>query len=278
MRAVTWGANVGPDIRVFPAEVLKWYHSAAGTDDDQTNGDSEMLDVNSDLEEVGSTDEAQSSVPPRLADILPFFIQLTALRSAEDEEWHTTERWLRLAAEFMRQAVIERLLDRNNAGGADDSMIVETFAWGTEGSHKDEGEPDSKDENTVFLLADETPDQSTITWSKLRTRYLNELLPKDTSSIKGYDRLAVTRAHLDGLRKRHSLEAFEKQLLSFLEALDESYPRPVLSQLEADQDMTGASDEDDDADRIKNALIQNGEQIAPDEHKALRSILQGRAQ
>jgi len=157
----------------------------------------------------------------------------------------------------MLQACLEQYL----VVGADGVRVVdEAFAWGYK-VHKTEKEEDDMEidgehaETEVVdgevndMFGDPVYENEVEGWSGIKQQYLDLLFPppaakseKDTYSVpssEGDDAQAAKASsvdlvsHLEMTAAHHSISTFESTLLSFLAALSESVPKPVLVQLEA---------------------------------------------
>jgi len=240
-----------------------------------------------------SSDEHDSTQPETitLLDILPAFIHLSATRMAmgsminepetipdtyEDSSddvastdtlsWATEPQWLRLAASFMLQAILEQYLDLDFPRPSDASYVLEVFAWGyiettpnatNKSSHpktttqlgvdktKSLAIPDS-DEGDITALGT-TPDSSPTTLPPshsdifiLRTekapgeagKAWRALRLQAMSLLVPSDENTSLQEQLAKVRLHHPLRTFEKDLLGFLTGLFYSVEEPLLVQLE----------------------------------------------
>lgn len=211
------------------------------------------------LDSPMSTDTSmleEGRVKPFLLDLIPIFISLTARRGANDQHWRNTAAWMELAAEMMLQAALEQY---RSCGKGGIEALLEAFAWGVEGmteyageEQDSQGDPvDLEDDsaiNLVFLNEHESIDAEEVspTWAEMRKQYLEYFLPPDAvlddeerapqSSIAEASAWQA-QEHFEDLANRHPIAVFERNMLGFLDALCESYERPVLFQLE---DRTGS--------------------------------------
>ncbi|KAL5116828.1 hypothetical protein ACEQ8H_005309 [Pleosporales sp. CAS-2024a] len=157
---------------------------------------------------------------PSLHCLLPLFIELTAARVNLDDDWVPTSAWLELAAEFMMQATIDDYL-RNGAYGPETFNTV--FAFGYPGPRWAEEGSDVTAMRRLFCH-EENPRQEIPAWSNVRQRYINELLPQDSSQ--------TSLQAIQAAQARHSYSAFEARILSFLEHLHHGLVKPDLAQVE----------------------------------------------
>lgn len=177
-----------------------------------------------------------------LVDLLPMFMELSALRNAMSES-NLTDFWMQFAAEFMLQACLEQYLVCG-ATGVDGVDLA--FSWGyraigasvTEDGTDGMGRVQSHDVNQMF---EEDDLQTEVEgWSETKLEYL-QLLGPNTQMTNGGNSTAdrktsVTEedlvAHLESLASQHPIKDFEQSMLTFLSALANSISKPVLAQLE----------------------------------------------
>jgi len=152
-----------------------------------------------------------------LLDTLPAFMALSAAQKALQDMSELTLLWMRLAAQYMAQAIIEQYLVYGVNGP---EALQEAFAWGFDGlSEADEGSDDFQI-NAMFLgEEDEVPE-----WSQVRDEHIQALLPPDGVSLQH---------HLESLAANSlSSRIFEDGVLRFLSDLLKDQPEPMLVQLE----------------------------------------------
>jgi len=230
-----------------------------------------------------------------LLDILPSFIHLSATRMAmgsmihepestpdtyDDDiipsddaastdtlSWATEPQWLRLAASFMLQTILERYLDPHLPLPNSPSHVLEAFSWGyittssasaSSGPHNSSKAdptrhrtdksltiPDS-DEGDITVLGT-TPASSPTTLPPSHSNIFvlrTETTPDEAGSAWGALRLQAMsllipddntvslRDRLMKVQMHHPVDAFEKDLFGFLTGLLYSVEEPVLGQLE----------------------------------------------
>lgn len=296
VRASQWCQNIAEGEEVFPEEVLRWYHNLDGRQDIDKEGqhgedvvmttddaaeDLSHRQASPDGEEAGNgpqdgQDEESRTYgasneemreQPHFLDLIPFFVRLTHERSKDDADWRTTQTWLKLAADFVLQAVLEEYLDYGTGGVG---PLLEAFAWGVEGmtdsddhgdelvqgslDAQDQAEASKQDSNAVFRLerdnaARKRQIQGTSAWAKMRTEHLMKIIPhrvqgREASTLSQPEvaHAERTRQHLETVRNRHPTQVFEKTMLSFLGDMAESQPQPLLSQLNEAQQLDTPGD------------------------------------
>ncbi|KNG52674.1 hypothetical protein DDE82_001686 [Stemphylium lycopersici] len=159
---------------------------------------------------------------PSLHCLLPVFIELTAARVALDDDWLPTSEWFHLAAQFMLQAVIGEYL-RNGAYGPESFNTI--FAYGCPGVDRWADEPADVSAMRRLFCAEGHLRQENAEWTRIKTIYVNELLPKDrheVSSVKA----------LEAAQHKFPYAAFEERLLCFLQDLHGGLVKPDLAQVE----------------------------------------------
>ncbi|KAK3055910.1 hypothetical protein LTR09_003144 [Extremus antarcticus] len=170
-----------------------------------------------------------------LLDLIPLFMQLSAARNAMNES-NLTAFWMELASELMVQACLEQYLV---VGAHGTDAVDEAFAWGHKPAKHDSPAPtngaateDLQDEvNAMF--EDEDYEVDVEGWKDMKTSYLELLFaasPVDGETAGSGVDDHVTR--LETVAAQHPIETLETLLLTFLSALSDSMPRPVLVQLE----------------------------------------------
>lgn len=188
-----------------------------------------------------------------LLDLLPMFMELSALRNAMSES-DLTEFWMQFAAEFMLQACLEQYLVRG-ASGSDGVDLA--FSWGYRSSSSDgrEAEADATTRRRTIAVNEMFEDEDLQTevagWNDIKLNYLKSLEPtsqsKDiaggNSGPNGHTPFTTERlvTHLEAVASHHPVEVFEKSMLTFLSALANSISRPILAQLE-DGKLEGMSE------------------------------------
>ncbi|KAK0928554.1 hypothetical protein LTR29_017377 [Friedmanniomyces endolithicus] len=190
-------------------------------------------------------------------DLLPLFVQVSAARNAMMDPSGLTDAWMRMAAEFMLQAVLEQYLVFGSRGA---EVIEEAFAWGLRAADGQRMEVDGEEVDEVNdMFTDAVYETEVEEWADIKKAYLAELLPpadekqakssKDTPLIPSSDDgSSVTSPafdfvpRLEKAAEKYPIAAFETHVLGFLEALAQSIPEPVLVQLEKGQ-LDGMSKE-----------------------------------
>ncbi|KAF2481911.1 hypothetical protein BDY17DRAFT_317598 [Neohortaea acidophila] len=177
-----------------------------------------------------------------LLDLLPLFMQISAARNAMSGS-NLTDRWMRLAGEFMLQACLEQSLVYG--GMALERAMAEAFAWGYLGDLEDvdmDGagqNDDTKDPINIEVNAmfeDEEYTAEVEGWKELRASSMEELQPPlDHTPNSGQDERPSPATHLETIANNHSIAEFESSMLEFLQAISNSIPEPVLVQVEKGQ-------------------------------------------
>jgi len=111
-----------------------------------------------------SRDEATS-----LADFVPMFIGLSALRSTlfEEDAVGIHEGWMELAGEFMLQAALEQCLEYSDCSG---TKLREIFSWGWRPNPTKIWE-DEESANAMFC--DDDTLREIQGWSEIRNKYID---------------------------------------------------------------------------------------------------------
>ncbi|GAB7356359.1 hypothetical protein MBLNU459_g7146t1 [Dothideomycetes sp. NU459] len=170
-----------------------------------------------------------------LLDLLTPFMELSAARASLNADFSITWRWMKMAGEFMLQATLEQYLVRGAAGR---EVAEEAFAWGYTSSQSDPaltnvGEQwlntDAEINNMFRAEADDEEMNVAETeiegWRETRDEFCNMLQPDQFDLVE----------HLVNVAADRPIDAFEAQVVAFLEALSMSLPAPVLVQLENGQ-------------------------------------------
>ena len=111
-----------------------------------------------------SKDESQDQLPSvSLLDTLPSFIALSAAQVASQEESSITEMWMRLAADYMAQAVAEQYLVYKSQRP---DILQEAFAWGFDESSLAAEGTDEFAINVMFF--DEDAEGTNSAWEDIR--------------------------------------------------------------------------------------------------------------
>ncbi|KAK1069250.1 hypothetical protein LTR12_001137 [Friedmanniomyces endolithicus] len=191
-----------------------------------------------------------------LLDLLPLFVQVSAARNAMMDPSGLTGAWMRMAAEFMLQAVLEQYLV---FGARGTEVIEEAFAWGLRAPDGQRMEVDGEVDEVNDMFTDAVYETEVEGWADVKKAYLAELIPpadeaqarlsKDANLVpSSEDGTNVTPdtfdfvSHLEKAAEKHPMAAFETKILGFLDALAQSIPEPVLVQLEKGQ-LDGMSKE-----------------------------------
>jgi hypothetical protein len=158
---------------------------------------------------------------PSLHCLLPVFVELTAARVNLDDDWLPTSEWFDLAAQFMLQAVIGEYL-RNGAYG--DEAFDTIFAYGCPGVERWADEPADVAAMRRLFCAEGNLREENREWTRIKRRYINELLPqhRSQSSLQA----------MEAAQERYPYAEFEDKLLSFLSYLHEGLVKPDLAQVE----------------------------------------------
>lgn len=163
-------------------------------------------------------------------DLLPLFVKVSAASSSIHGS-NLTERWMRLACEFMLQACLEQYL----VYGANGSEVLdEAFAWGYQDGEGAQGDTVPSEVNDMF--EDDTFASEVEGWTALKDEYLRELTDFEGHHAMRMSKDAAATANalteLERVATHHPIDAFETSILKFLEALSLSTANPVLAQLE----------------------------------------------
>jgi hypothetical protein len=108
---------------------------------------------------------------PRLDQLLPLFIELTAARANLDDEWQPTSDWFDLAGQFMLQAVIDQHLCKDQCEAATFDSI---FAFGNPGAMRNDEGSDVRAMRSLFCK-DDCPQEELPEWTAIRRRYIKEV-------------------------------------------------------------------------------------------------------
>lgn len=171
-----------------------------------------------------------------LRDLVPLFIEVSAASSGIHGS-ALTERWMRLACEFMLQACLEQYLI---CGAQGEDALDEPFAWGYCGRERIAGDTVGGDESREAQINEMFEDDNYATevegWTALKAEYIKELIPDHLPQQIGIDEWDTdVGPHLESVASKHPIDEFEASTLKFLEALMMSIPEPVLLQLEKGQ-------------------------------------------
>ena len=109
---------------------------------------------------VGSTSPSTS-----LLDSLPSFMALSAIFQTTTNQTTITDTWMRLAAGFMAQAVVEQYLVYGSTG---DGMLQEAFAWGFDAECTAEEGSDEWEINAMFWGEDQVVPR----WEEIRNAHM----------------------------------------------------------------------------------------------------------
>ncbi|GAB7363303.1 hypothetical protein MBLNU230_g3584t1 [Neophaeotheca triangularis] len=181
---------------------------------------------------------------PALLDLLPLFMQVSALRNRIGNS-NPTPQWMQLASSFMLWACLEAELIRGpnenehelEIRGA--ALYREAFFWG----HRSPLPPGATDEDALInemFTADFDADSSSPippsevpTWQSIKTATLRLLLePLSTNPLRLEPSSAELLNRLRAAADSCPLKDFEDAILRFLQALAGSLDLPVLLQLE----------------------------------------------
>ena len=107
------------------------------------------------------------STPPStsLLDSLPSFMALSAVFQTTTNQTTITDTWMRLAAGFMTQAVIEQYLIYGSTG---DEVLQEAFAWGFDAECTAEEGSDEWEINAMFWGEDQVVPR----WEEIRDAHM----------------------------------------------------------------------------------------------------------
>ncbi|KAK0516897.1 hypothetical protein JMJ35_000052 [Cladonia borealis] len=171
-----------------------------------------------------------TSTPPStsLLDSLPSFMALSAVFQTTTNQTTITDTWMRLAAGFMAQAVIEQYLIYGSTG---DEVLQEAFAWGFDAECTAEEGSDEWEINAMFWGEDQVVPR----WEEIRDAHMQALVPP-----AGTDLLTHLRGLIDN---ELSVPKFEECMIAFLDGLLRDQSIPVLAQVEMGQ-VDGVSREE----------------------------------
>lgn len=105
-----------------------------------------------------------------LLDSLPSFMALSAVFQTTTNQTTITDTWMRLAAGFMAQAVIEQYLVYGSTG---DDVLQEAFAWGFDAECTAEEGSDEWEINAMFWGEDQVVPR----WEEIRNAHLQAVCP-----------------------------------------------------------------------------------------------------
>ena len=109
---------------------------------------------------IGSTSPSTS-----LLDSLPSFMALSAVFQTTTNQTTITDTWMRLAAGFMAQAVVEQYLVYGSTG---DGVLQEAFAWGFDAECTAEEGSDEWEINAMFWGEDQVVPR----WEEIRNAHM----------------------------------------------------------------------------------------------------------
>ena len=116
---------------------------------------------------LGLSPSHLASTPPStsLLDSLPSFMALSAVFQTTTNQTTITDTWMRLAAGFMAQAVIEQYLIYGSTG---DGVLQEAFAWGFDAECTAEEGSDEWEINAMFWGEDQVVPR----WEEIRDAHM----------------------------------------------------------------------------------------------------------
>lgn len=161
-----------------------------------------------------------------LLETLPIFMALSAIGNMLQQS-KITEVWMRLAAGFMAQAVIEQYLVY---GSQRADLFYEAFAWGFDPHITAKEDSEAWMINAMFFNEDGEFEM----WHDIKVEHMRAILPPHGSRLLD---------HLRSLREKElDLASFEFCIVQFLGGLMRILPTPILKQLEGHRtdDMAGA--------------------------------------
>ncbi|KAK3677262.1 hypothetical protein LTR78_002800 [Recurvomyces mirabilis] len=177
-----------------------------------------------------------------LLDILPSFMRTSAARCAMSESF-LTEISMQMLAEFCLQASLEQYLVFG-AEGTD--AVDEAFAWGYQESSPSGGDDGSAEEEEhedeiIDMFTDGRYETEVEGWAEIKTAHISQLFPSNITSaaprnaFTGAGSSAELTTILETAATKYPITDFETNILSYLEAMAQSIPEPVLVQLERGQ-------------------------------------------
>lgn len=174
-----------------------------------------------------------------LLDLIPLFMQVSAARNAMSVS-NLSETWMELACELMLQACLEQYLV---CGAHGSDAIDEAFAWGYKDSERvTEDGSFAEDPNEIeVMFEDEDYEAEVASWPRWKSQYLTLLFPPSSpGSVPEEDAKVANNgigltSFLEIIASTHRIDGFETSFLTFLLALHDSIPKPVLVQLEDGQ-------------------------------------------
>lgn len=105
-----------------------------------------------------------------LLDSLPPFMALSAVFQTTTNQTTITDTWMRLAAGFMAQAVVEQYLVY---GSTSDEVLHEAFAWGFDAECTAEEGSDEWEINAMFWGEDQVVPR----WEEIRNAHMQAVCP-----------------------------------------------------------------------------------------------------
>ncbi|OCK74748.1 hypothetical protein K432DRAFT_409601 [Lepidopterella palustris CBS 459.81] len=169
---------------------------------------------------------------PSLYDLLYLLMQLTASR-VDAGNWYPTTRWQTLAGEWMLQAVLESYLCHGASG---ESLINDIFGWGSPPREEKNGDNESARMLRTLFFAQEEAGKEIPGWKKVRRQFIDDLLPEDGSSSSFVESMEAASA-------LHDIVGFERNVLVFLGAMNKSFDKPDLVQVD-ERRIEGVSEEE----------------------------------
>lgn len=119
-----------------------------------------------------SPSHGTSTPPPTsLLDSLPSFMALSAVFQTTTNQTTITDTWMRLAAGFMAQAVVEQYLVYGSTG---DEVLQEAFAWGFDAECTAEEGSDEWEINAMFWGEDQVVPR----WEEIRDAHMQAVCPR----------------------------------------------------------------------------------------------------
>jgi len=194
-----------------------------------------------------------------LLDLLPSFMEISAARNAMNNS-NLSERWMRLACEWMLQACLEQVLVLG-ANRAD--LVDEAFAWGYTNRNSDKSSGieqntmQNEAEDEINLMFEDEDYESEIDgWQDVKLEFLRQTYTGTPDTGYDAESLHATTTHLQRLAAKYQIATFESAVLEFLVVMSQSMPKPVLAQLETGK-LDGMTE-----DETRNFLASCGVEIA----------------
>ena len=178
-----------------------------------------------------------------LIELLPRFLDLSASMAVLlDQE--VSQKWMKLAAEFMLQSAWEEHVYLDSEGG--DEPLKVAFGWGRWGQRELEdaimsagATPEEKraevQVDAMFQAFDGSPEEAAVAWSKIRLEYLSAFgtTPPGVTDVHQGQRWQVKR--LEEMSKRFPSLEFDDNIVAYIEDLWKLGRKPVLVQVEEGQ-------------------------------------------